>query len=212
MLWITAGIIASYLLGSVPTAYLFVKFLKGTDIRTVGSGNVGATNALRVLGKGAGITVLLIDVLKGFIPVFFFGNFLAAKVPPLVTEELLRLLLGFACISGHNWTIFLGFRGGKGIAATLGVLIGLAVKVAGLKIVLVLLLATWLAVFLVTRIVSLASLVTSIALPVYMVLFKESAVMIISGTLLCAFVFLRHWPNIKRLLKGREPRLNFKKG
>ena len=209
MLWIITGIISSYLLGSIPTAYIFGRLLKGIDIRKSGSGNVGATNALRVLGKGPGISVLILDILKGFLAVFLLPVFISR--PVFLPEEAWLVALGLSCICGHNWTIFLGFKGGKGMATSLGVLIGLAFKVAGLKYVLLLVVLTWLLVFIVTRIVSLASMISGIALPVYMFLFKESVILFSSSIILTLFIILRHKPNIKRLLKGEEPRLSFKK-
>jgi acyl phosphate:glycerol-3-phosphate acyltransferase len=203
------GMICSYLLGSIPTAYLFGRVLKRIDIRKFGSGNVGATNALRVLGRGPGITVLVLDIIKGIIPVVLIGDILASSAG--ISDELLRLLLGIACICGHNWTVFLNFKGGKGIATTFGVLIGLTVKVAGLKPVLVLVIFTWLAVFIISGIVSLASVLSGLSLPLYMILFKQSTVLTSAGILLCLFVILRHKANLSRLLQGKEPRTTFRK-
>jgi len=206
MLWIVLGILISYLIGSIPTAYIFGRVLKGIDIRKFGSGNVGATNALRVLGKPAGISVLVFDILKGFVAVFFLGNIIAARITG-ISDITARVLLGFCCISGHNWTIFLKFKGGKGMATTLGVLLGLAVKAAGIKIVFGLVIITWLVVFIITRIVSLASIISVIVLPAYMFLFKQPSILIYSSVLLCVFIILRHKSNLKRLLQGKEPRL-----
>jgi len=197
MLQIIPGIVISYLLGSIPTAYIFGRLLKGIDIRKFGSGNIGATNALRVLGKGWGVAVLILDVLKGFVAVVF--------IP--VPQDTLRIVLGLACICGHNWTIFLRFKGGKGIATTFGVLIGLSVKIIGLKLIVGLLILTWVAVFALTRIVSFASILTVIALPVYSILFKQSKILVFSGILLCIFALIRHKSNIKRIFQGKEPRL-----
>ncbi len=206
MLWIILGILISYLIGSIPTAYIFGRVLKGIDIRKFGSGNVGATNALRVLGKPAGITVLVLDILKGFVVVFFLGNSIVTRITG-ISDITARVLLGFCCIFGHNWTIFLKFKGGKGMATTLGVLLGLAVKVAGIKIIFVLLILTWLIVFVITRIVSLASILSGVSLPAYMFLFKQPRILIYSSVLLSAFIILRHKSNLKRLFQGKEPRL-----
>ena len=210
MLWIITGIIASYLIGSIPTAYIFGRLIKGIDIRKHGSGNVGATNALRVLGKKVGITVLILDILKGFITVVFLGSFISGNIPFLSGEEV-RLILGISCICGHNWTIFLNFQGGKGIATTLGVLLGLAFKIGALKIILGILAIIWLAVFLILGIVSIASVFTAIALPILVILFGQTHVLISASILLCIFVIIRHKSNLKRFFKGQEPRLNFKK-
>ncbi|MEI6632163.1 MAG: glycerol-3-phosphate 1-O-acyltransferase PlsY [bacterium] len=210
MLWIITGSIISYLIGSIPNAYIFGRLLKGIDIRKEGSGNVGATNALRVLGKGPGIAVLALDILKGFLAVFVLGNLLAVKLSNISTEAR-SIILGLSCISGHNWTIFLGFKGGKGIATTLGVLIGLALQIPGLKLILLMVVITWLIVFIAVRIVSLASVIAAIALPIYVFLFKESSILVALSILLALFIVLRHKSNLQRLLKGREPRLNFKR-
>jgi acyl phosphate:glycerol-3-phosphate acyltransferase len=206
MLWILAGIITSYLIGSIPTAFIFGKLIKGIDIRKFGSGNVGATNALRVLGKGVGISVLVLDILKGVIPIFLSQIIVERTNIP---AEILRLLMGISCICGHNWTIFLDFKGGKGIAATLGVFIGLAFKTPGLGMILILVVLSWLLVFVLSRIVSLSSIVAAIFLPLLVHVFKQSQVIFSVSLVLSLFVLLRHRANIVRLLKGKESQLNF---
>jgi len=208
MLWIITIIIISYLIGSIPTAFIFGKFLKGIDIRKFGSGNVGATNTLRVIGRKAGIMVLSIDILKGIIPIFLV-EIVIGHVQ--ITPEIFRILAGISCICGHNWAIFLNFKGGKGIAATLGVLIGLALKTPGLGIILLLLILIWLLIFLLLRIVSLASIISAVLLPLFAVIFKQSPVIITASAVLCFFVLLRHKPNIFRLLSGKEAKINFGK-
>lgn len=206
MLWIISGILISYLTGSIPTAYIFGRVLKGIDIRKFGSGNVGATNALRLLGKGPGIAVLILDILKGFLVVLFLGNFFAFKVTTL-PDVTTRIILGLSCICGHNWTIFLGFKGGKGIATSLGVLFGLAAKISGLKIILALLIFIWLAIFFISRIVSVASVLSAMLLPVFMLLFKQPPTLTFLGFILAIFVVLRHRANLKRVFQGKEPRI-----
>ncbi|MCX5701571.1 MAG: glycerol-3-phosphate 1-O-acyltransferase PlsY [Candidatus Omnitrophica bacterium] len=206
MLWIITGTVISYLLGSIPTAYIFGRLLKGIDIRKFGSGNVGATNAMRVLGKTPGITVLILDTIKGFIAVFFLGNFIMERYPA-VSDEILRIIFGIACISGHNWTIFLRFKGGKGIATTLGVLLGLSIKIVALKLVLGSVIFTWLLVLVFFRFVSLSSIIAGISLPVYLFVFKHSGILICLGIILAIFTILRHKQNIKRIIQRKEPRL-----
>jgi len=176
------------------------------DIRKCGSGNVGATNALRVLGKVPGVTVLLLDVLKGFLVVTSVANLIAPSVT-FISNQKIQLILGIACIAGHNWTIFLGFKGGKGIAVTLGVLLGLAFKIAGLKTVLILAVLTWLIIFIITRIVSLASVLTCITLPIYSAIFKIPQSLLLVSIIISLFILLRHKSNIRRLLARKEPRL-----
>ncbi len=209
MLWTIIALLASYLLGSLPTAYLFGRLLKGIDIRKSGSGNVGATNALRVLGFGPGITVLIIDILKGLIVVSFLGDCFAGK-GILWQVQNLRIIMGLCCICGHNWTIFLQFKGGKGIATSLGVLLGLALRLNGLNIVIGILIIIWFAVFFLFRIVSLASIIAAIALPASCIFFKQSNLMILVAMILCIFVIIRHKANLIRILGGKEPRLYFK--
>ena len=111
---ITLSVVISYLIGSIPTAYIFGKKLKGIDIRKHGSGNMGATNAIRVLGKGPGTLVLLIDIAKGIIPTTIMADLLGT------TDLWMRLVWGLIAVCGHNWTVFLQFKGGKGIATGLG--------------------------------------------------------------------------------------------
>jgi glycerol-3-phosphate acyltransferase PlsY len=209
MAWIISAIVSSYILGSIPTAYIFGRLLKGIDLRKFGSGNIGATNALRVLGKGPGITVLLLDILKGIVAVVFLGDFFVLRLP-FISTDTLRIILGLSCICGHNWSIFLKFRGGKGVATTFGVLLGLAIKIAGLWLILLLVILTWLAVFLIARIVSVASVSTGISLPIYMFIFKQSPLLLFLGCILAVFVILRHKSNLQRVLQGKEPRINFK--
>lgn len=210
MLWIIIAIIVSYLLGSIPTAYLYGKLAKGIDIRKQGSGNVGATNALRVLGTPAGVFVLFIDMLKGILPVIFIGNYLLDRGVN-IAPDLLRILIGIGAIIGHNWTIFLEFKGGKGVATTFGVLIGFAFAIPGFALILLLVIFSWVLTFAICRIVSLSSIISGIAFPVCMILFKPSAVLIIFSILIMCFIIIRHTANIKRLLQGKEARLSFRK-
>jgi glycerol-3-phosphate acyltransferase PlsY len=196
----------SYLVGSIPTAYIFGRVLKGIDIRKSGSGNVGATNAFRVLGKTAGITVLIIDILKGLFCVVVVGKFVTGVNLP-VSDTVARIILGFICICGHNWTVFLQFKGGKGVATTLGVLIGLGIIVPGLGKALLLTVVIWIITFAIFRTVSLSSVLSSICFPVFAFLFKEPAEIIIMSLILSFFILLRHRSNIQRIIQGKERRL-----
>ena len=204
---IVLSLIASYLIGSIPTAYLFGKIYKGIDIRQFGSGNVGATNAFRVLGKIPGIIVLIVDMAKGLV-----ATTLVADLSGL-QGNIYYVVLGLTVVAGHNWTIFLRFKGRKGIATSLGVLIGLTIKIVSIRPVLGLSVFIWLAVFLSTGFVSLASVMASFLLPILMVVFSQSFEGTALGVILCIFVVFRHKTNIKRLLSGEEPRVNlpFKK-
>lgn len=202
--------ILSYLIGSIPTAYIFVRWIKKADIRKIGSGNVGATNALRVLGKGWGITILVLDILKGLLPVIILGSLFAPSVS-LAQERNLFIIIGLSAICGHNWTIFLNFKGGKGVATTLGVLIGLAFKIPGLNIVLGLTVLVWVVSFALIRIISVSSILAAVSFPIFTLIYRQSKLVILVGILLSLFVILRHRSNIQRLLKGEEPSLSLKK-
>ncbi len=198
---IIIGLILGYLIGAIPTAYIFGRIYKGIDIRRHGSGNVGATNVFRVLGKGPGIIVLLLDILKGIVAVALLPDILG------FTETLHRVLFSVIVVCGHNWTVFLKFKGGKGIATSFGALIGLTISLAAIRPVLVWTFVAWVTVFLITRIVSVSSIIAATCLPIIMALTGQEIMIICLGCVLCIFVVLRHRPNIRRLFAGQEPRL-----
>jgi len=195
----------SYLIGSFPTAYILVRILKKQDIRKLGSGNVGATNASRILGKPAGLLVLLIDILKGIICVLFLGDYLLDKMGS--SFYYLRAVLGFLAVAGHNWPIFLNFKGGKGVATTFGVLLGLALRIKGLWWILLSCFLVWIIALFISRIVSLASISTAIILPFLMHFFKQPKELVLLSSIFSFFIFFRHIPNLKRISKGKEPRI-----
>ena len=150
--------------------------------------------------------VLIIDMLKGFLPVIFLGDQLVSRAGFLPPESL-RIIIGLGCILGHNWTVFLNFKGGKGVATTIGVLAALAVKVRGMQLVLAAMLLTWLAVFMLLRIVSMASVASAIAFPIYAYIFRQSPILKSLSVILALFILLRHKSNLKRFLRGEEKRL-----
>src|SRR5271169_5665889 len=121
-LFLAISVLLAYLIGSIPVAYIFGRVLKKLDIREHGSGNMGATNAFRVLGKGPGTVVLILDIIKGIIPVTLLANFFDQG------QALSLVIISMAAVAGHNWPVFLGFKGGKGMATTLGILMGLAIQ------------------------------------------------------------------------------------
>ena len=196
------GMIISYVLGSIPSAYIMGRLYKGIDIRQHGSGNVGATNVFRVLGKGPGIVVLVADILKGLLAVVVVGRLLN------LTELLVLILLSLSVVAGHNWPLFLKFKGGKGIATSLGVLIGLTIKIASIRPVLAITILTWILCFLVTGIVSLSSMIAATILPLVIVFTNQPVEMVVLGIIFCIFVIFRHKSNIKRLLSGQESRVS----
>jgi glycerol-3-phosphate acyltransferase PlsY len=201
---LTTAVVA-YLLGSIPTGYL-VGMAKGIDVRKAGSGNIGATNAFRILGKGAGILVLLVDALKGWLA--------AALVPKLAHEilnaggqdiEYLKIIGGVVVILGHNYTCWLKFKGGKGIATSAGVLIALIPWAFAIGLV------TWIVVCLLTRYVSVASIAAAISLPFSTWAFGSSYTLLVMATILSVLAIYKHKPNIERLLNGTENKLGRKK-
>ena len=192
--------LGAYLLGSIPFGFLVAK-AKGVDIRNVGSGNIGATNAMRVLGKPAGILVLLMDALKGYAAVWFFCYFVC-KVP----NETQGIIAGIFVVLGHNYTCWLKFKGGKGIATTAGVFLALAPWA-----VLVALVVFILAVLL-TKYVSVGSIAAAIALPVTVwVMTPHHLFLGIVSTALGVMAIYKHKGNIQRLRAGTENRLGKKR-
>jgi glycerol-3-phosphate acyltransferase PlsY len=189
----------SYLLGSLPTGFLWAK-ARGIDIRTVGSGNIGATNVMRTLGQGPGITVLLIDALKGFLPVFF-----APRVFLDVDPHVLQIVCCLAVIAGHNWTCWLKFKGGKGVATTAGALL------AFLPLPLLCALPVWCVVFAIWRYVSLASICAAATVPVATWFITRNLSLTIFAGVLGALAIYKHKSNIQRLIAGTENRMGAKK-
>lgn len=196
----------SYLLGSIPTGFLVAK-AKGVDIRSVGSGNIGATNVFRILGKGAGIFVLTADALKGAVAVMMTPIVVGDPPCHCYDHELVQsqIFAGICAILGHNYTCWLKFKGGKGIATTAGVFAALAPAAFGIA------LATWLAVFAASRYVSLASIVAAVALPLAVWLTGNGALLIGVSTALGALAIYKHKANIERLRTGTENRIGAKK-
>jgi glycerol-3-phosphate acyltransferase PlsY len=190
--------IVSYLLGSIPTGYLVAK-ARGIDIRTVGSGNIGATNVFRVLGKPAGVTVLLVDALKGFVACRFVA--FGASAP----SETHHMIAGLFAILGHNYTFWLRFKGGKGIATSAGVM--LALVPVGFAVAF----ATFLIVLALSRFVSLSSIVAAIALPIGVWLAGGTTRMIALTTFFGTMAIYKHRANIRRLVAGTESRIGQKK-
>jgi glycerol-3-phosphate acyltransferase PlsY len=189
-------VLVAYLLGSIPFGVLVARAQGGVDIRRVGSGNIGTSNVLRAVGKGAAAITLLGDAGKGALPVAL-GRWLGVETPVLAA-------IGLAAVGGHLFPIFARFRGGKGVATTLGVVLVSMPAVGGL------LLLIWLAVASLWRYSSLASLAASVALPILTwVVDGRQAMLALSGALLVLVVF-RHRENIARLLGGTEAKIGQK--
>jgi len=192
----------AYLLGSLPTGYLVAR-ARGLDIRAVGSGNIGATNVFRSLGPPAGTFVLMVDGLKGWLACVALAGWihrLFGADPGLPASESLRVVAGITAVLGHNYTCWLHFRGGKGIATSAGVLAAL-VPYALLVIV-----GAWLATFLLSRFVSLASVIAALTLPLAVWGTGGSLTLVLITGGLSALAVFRHRANLQRILAGTEPR------
>lgn len=197
--------IVSYLLGSIPFGFLVAK-AKGVDIRKVGSCNIGATNVFRTLGKGPGILTFVLDALKGFVSAFWIPA-LAVMLCGGEVNSNMKLLGGLIAVVGHTWPLFLGFKGGKGVATSAGMLLGIVPAAVGIAF------AAWVLFFLLTRYVSVASIVAAIILGslVWIPKFYIGLPSAILLSLLALAVVLRHRSNMARLAKGRESRFSFTK-
>ena len=195
--------VAAYLLGSIPTGFLVAK-AKGIDIRSVGSGNIGATNAMRVLGKPAGIFVLLMDALKGFGAVWL-AALLLKQLNASVELETARIIAGIFAVLGHNYSCWLKFKGGKGIATTAGVYLALAPWAVLVGLVIFIL------AVLLTKYVSVGSIAAAIALPATVwIMTPQNIFLGIVSTALGALAIYKHKSNIQRLMAGTENRLGKK--
>lgn len=201
--------VVGYLSGAMPFGYWAGK-LKGMDIRQHGSGNIGATNVIRVLGKGIGIPVFILDALKGWLPVWLAASFLAKQGAAAEIVSTGAVVAGLSAVLGHMYTFWLNFKGGKGVATTAGVLLGIAplAMLGGLVV--------WLLFFFTLRYVSLASMMAGVGVVATMVavMAKEGIwdfVMLGFGVLIMVLVIVRHRGNVSRILAGTEPKAGRKK-
>jgi glycerol-3-phosphate acyltransferase PlsY len=187
-------LLASYVLGAVPTSYLAARTVAGIDLRTKGSGNLGATNLYRTLGWRYAVPVGLFDVAKGAIPVWVFG-------PQVPAITMFPLLCGLAAVAGHVFSVFVRFRGGKGVATAAGVVLGLA-PLAFLAVAVVFVGLVW-----ATGYVSLGSVVAAALFPLFAWLLSGSrGTVLLIEVALCAFLIWKHRTNIRRLIQGTENR------
>jgi glycerol-3-phosphate acyltransferase PlsY len=197
----------AYLIGSIPFGLLISK-AKGKDIRTMGSCNIGATNVLRCLGKPLGITCFVLDVFKGYLPAAFFPmiacRLLAQASDAGNCEPGFGILFGAAAILGHNFPVFLKFKGGKGVATSAGVLLGVAPLAVGIGLL------TWVIVFKTSGYVSLGSIVATIIVVIAGWTLGYGPITAIALTLLGALSIYRHRSNIQRLFAGTENRFQRK--
>ena len=193
MMELLIACVASYLIGSIPNGLILGKAIWGVDLRKHGSNNIGATNAWRIIGKKAGVSIFLLDMVKGVIGaglgIFYVGSPLAG------------VLCGILAVIGHSWSIFLGFKGGKSVSTGLGVLMMLMPKVAFIVFL------VWLAVVFVTQYVSLGSIIGAALVPVLAYIFSMPMEYFVFGVLAAVFIIYRHKANIDRLLHGRENKI-----
>jgi acyl phosphate:glycerol-3-phosphate acyltransferase len=190
----------AYLLGAIPFGYLFVRYTMGQDVRTLGSGNIGATNVHRTAGRKAGIAVLVLDIAKGFLAVF-----IAAK---LTGGSPMGLAVGaLAVMAGHAFPVFLGFKGGKAVASFIGAFLFIA------PVALAAVLGVFVVVVALTKYVSLASMVSALLFPiaVWLILDPERPILI-AAIIAGLFIVYRHKANISRLAQGKESVFSFKGG
>lgn len=198
------AVLLSYLLGSIPTSYLLVRLIKKVDIRNYGSGNVGATNVYRVAGKLPALAALLGDIVKGTLAVTLLAQLFGLTRLP--QSGLWQTILGLAVVCGHNWPLFLRFRGGKGVAATLGVYLGLYWPVFLWAA------AAWILLLALFRRVSVGSLGLAVSAPLYFGLGRVWGLDIpgshfVLSIVLGVLIIVRHHENIRRLVKGEEERI-----
>ena len=190
------SLLLGYLLGSIPSGWLAGRWLKGIDLRDLGSGSTGATNVLRQVGKGPALVVFLIDVGKGAAAV------LLARA--LGLGDWIQVLAGLTALAGHIWPVWLGFKGGKAVATGLGMFLGLAWPVGLASF------GVFMAVFSLSRLVSLASVLAAISLPLLMAAGSGSTANLVVALVAMLLVLWRHRSNIQRLLNGTEPKLGQK--
>ena len=195
MLGAIMAILISYLIGSIPFGLIVGKVWANLDVREYGSGNIGASNVLRTIGPAAAIVVFVLDVAKGAVAVYL-GS--------LVGGEVVRILAAVAAIAGHNWPIYLKFKGGKGIATSLGAVVSLTPVIA------LILMGLWIILVGITRYISLASLAAALFFPIFLIITGASITYIIAGFMISSFAFYRHRTNIQRLLAGTENKIGQK--
>jgi len=209
ILYSVSAVVIAYLLGSIPTSYIMGKLFRKIDIRQHGSGNVGATNALRILGVKMGITVMIIDILKGYVAVQI-GKLILLQWTESDFFNYLLIIIAFGAIMGHIFTVFLNFKGGKGVATSAGVFLSLT------PIPFIAALLFFILTVTVSKYVSLGSIIASVVL-----IISETVINIKSGFaeieflilvfLVAFFIIIKHKANIKRLLAGNENKISFTK-
>lgn len=209
MLSLLLMILSSYLIGSIPTAIIYGKLTKGIDIREHGSGNAGATNVFRVLGWKAGLLVLVIDMCKGIVATTLLFRIALGDIA--LEPELLQIIAGLTAVFGHIWTVFAGFKGGKGVGTGAGMILGILPQAVLIAII------VFIITVYVTRYVSLGSILGSLTILIYLLIQKYillqtvSVSLLIFGICIPALIIFTHSSNIVRLANGTENKISFKK-
>jgi len=197
----------AYVIGSIPTGWIITYLVTKKDIRREGSGNIGATNVFRVAGKKWGISCLILDMLKGLIPVLLVKNFITSSIFPSIVFD--QVLVAVATIIGHSMSIFLKFMGGKGVATTCGAIMGVFPLAMGSAFL------TWFVLVFVTRYVSLASIIAALSYLVWFYLYYKHIDFFIPmlgvSVFVVSLIIFRHKANIGRLVRGEELRFGSKK-
>ncbi|MEQ9262697.1 MAG: glycerol-3-phosphate 1-O-acyltransferase PlsY [Owenweeksia sp.] len=195
-------VLAAYLIGSMPWSVWIGRLFYGVDVRDYGSGNAGATNTMRVLGTKPGLAVLILDALKGFMAVK-----LAVLFPAYAGDIELMVILGVCSVVGHIFPVFANFKGGKGIATLLGMIIAIHTGAALMAI------ATFMVFFLSFRIVSLSSILAALSFPVWLIFryHEHSKILVLFAFAMVFLVLITHQKNIERLLNGKERRISLRK-
>ena len=194
-------VISAYFIGAIPMAYIYCK-LRGKDITKEGSGNVGATNAARLFGKPAFFTIFFLDAFKGFFPVFFLVPLVSENFIPL---DVIKLLVFFVTVIGHVWSVFIHFKGGKGVATSVGGLLALMPAACFLSM------GVFALIFALFRIVSVSSMLAALILPFLVWFLGYSSLFIGFSAVLAFFIVFTHRSNIRRILNGTEKKLAVKK-
>ncbi len=190
-------LLLSYFLGAIPNGYIFTKFIKGKDLRQFGSGNIGATNVARIMGLKYGIFVALLDIFKGYLAVWLAQYLLLPG-----TSRTIILLVGLLVVIGHDWSVFLKFSGGKGVATTVGVVLRI------IPVSLIFFAIIWLIFVILTRYVSLGSIIGSLSIPPVIYFMNFDYYFFIFTILLALLIIFTHRFNIKRLINGEENKMS----
>ncbi len=199
------GLTISYLIGGIPFGYM-IAFAKGIDIRTHGSGNIGASNVGRILGRKYGIMIFILDLLKGFVAVFLIPVFVSELIFPTTSDNLLVVLCGLCAIFGHVFPIYLGFKGGKAVATSFGVFLWLA------PIPVAIALGVWIVIVMVFRYVSLGSMISSVVIVGCIIGFEsdpfnKGVYLTTLSIVVAILIIIRHISNIQRIISGTETKI-----